>query len=154
MQVNSVGATNVSYKGQQGQRQRSSIVGSVLSNAVLGAGVGAGFTYIFKVNPENFEAKGAEIIEKSTDNELKTALKDKNLKELLDLKYAKKLDETFAKEPNVISSFKKVLSSYKGKAALKQAGLYAAMFGAIGLVFGLINQSIDNKAMQRAKTQG
>lgn len=153
MQVNSVGATNVSYMGQQEQRHRSSIVGSVLSNAIVGAATGLGLTYIFKPNPDSFEAKGAEIIEKSTDNELKTALKDKNLTELLNLKYTKKLDETFAKEPNVIKGFKKVLSSYKNQQALKQAGVYAGIFGAIGLIFGLISKSIENKAMRRAKIQ-
>lgn len=153
MQVNSIGTANVSYKGQQEQRHRSSIVGSVLSNAFIGAGTGVGFAYIFKADAERFEKKGAEIIEKSKDNELKTALKDKNLGELLNLKYTKKLEETVGKDSNIIKSFDKVLKSYKHQQALRQAGIYGGIFGAIGLIFGIINKSIENKAIQRAKAQ-
>lgn len=161
MQVN--GVENNNYSRPKSGSAAGYIAGSMLTDAVLGAGFGYALPYVFKIKPEQFDEPAADILEKSNETKLKEAVKkgDHSLVELLELrnnKGKKGFDEALKAEPEIVSGFKNVLSKYKQSIALKQAALGAALCGAIGLIFGFINVGARNKAVKKAmanqQTQG
>ena len=146
MQANSVEGNNYTPV------RRTSVVGSIVNNAILGAGFGALIPYVFKPDADSFIRQAPELLEKVKDTEkLKNAINEgsHSLEDLIKLK-KKDLAGKLANEPEVLKGFKSVLSKFKMQSALKQAGLGALFCGAVGLIFGLINKSAEKKAMQRA----
>lgn len=150
MQANSVEGKNYTPV------RRNSVVGSIVNNAIVGAGFGALITCIFKPDADSFIRQAPELLEKAKDTEeLKKAITNgtHSLEDLIKLK-KKDLADKLANEPEVLKGFKSVLSKFKMKNVLKQAGLGALFCGALGLIFGLINKSAEKKAIQRANAQG
>lgn len=150
MQVN--GVENNNHSVPKSGSTAGYIAGSMLTDAVLGAGFGYSLPYVFKIKPEQFEEPAADILKKSDETKLKEAVKNEkySLEGLLEKKNNKTIDTFLKDEPEVLKGFKNVLSKYKQSAALKQAALGAALCGAIGLVFGFINVSARNKAVKKA----
>lgn len=134
--------------------RRTSVVGSVVQDAVFG-GLGMGAWYLFS-NPkaDEFLPKAKEILEKSKDEKLKSVLKDVDLGALIESKKNRNLEETLKGKDEILKGFKSVLSKFKQQKALEQAGWGALMCGAAGLIFGLIFKSMENKAIKKANAQG
>lgn len=154
MQVNSVGATNVSYKGQQ--EQGGSAVGyvmqSIFTDALLGAGFNAAWTHFTKMGQDDFTARATSVIDKTPDDKVKVALKDK-LGDIFANQKTKELEELYKNDQTALKAAKEVVSKVKTQRLLKSAGMGAAICGAIGLVFGLINVHLRKKAEERARHQ-
>lgn len=144
MSVNAVNGTETNNYVPRGP----SVAGRMVQDAFLG-GVGMGlWTLLSTPRVDEFVPKAKSILEK--DEALKNALKNHDLENLLELKRTKKLDETLKNEPEVLKEFKSVLSKVKQQSALKQAGIGAAVCGALGLVIGLIFKASEKKAMRKA----
>lgn len=151
MQINNV--ENNNYQSAKKGSNVGYVASSMITDAVLGAGFGYIMPYIFKVRSDEFSAKAVDILEKSNEVELKEAVKNgtHSLENLLESnnKDKKAFEKSFGEGSKILSGFKNVLSKYKQSTALRQAGLGAALCGAIGLVMGVINLNVRNKVNKK-----
>lgn len=152
MQVNSVGANNVSYKGQQEQRRSpgSYVAESIITDALLGAGFNATWTHFSRMGQDDFYARANKVIDKTPDDKVKVGLKDK-LDELFTHQKTKELEAFYKDDQATLKAAKEVVKKVKNQRLLKSAGMGAAICGTIGLVFGLVNVHLRKKAEERAR---
>lgn len=118
---------------------------TVVQYELIGAAAGGGLSYLKKVKPDTFEKRASKAIDKNTENEFIKAVKKEKLVEYANLYNSKTLKDKLKGDEKLLKGVEKLISKYKNQRAIRQAGTYSLVGAGVGLVFGIIFNTIEGK---------
>lgn len=124
---------------------RIPIASTMFQYGLIGAAAGGALSYLKKVKPDSFEKRASQIIDKNAKNEFIQTVKKENLTQYANMYNSKTLKETLKEDGKLLKGVQKLISKYKNQRALGQAGTYGLVGAGVGLVLGLIFNTIEGK---------
>lgn len=124
---------------------RIPIATTMLQYGVIGAAAGGALSYLKKVKPDTFEKRASQVIDSNKKNELIQTVKKENLTQYANIYNSKTLKETLKGDEKLLKGVQKLISKYKNQRALRQAGTYSLVGAGVGLVLGIIFNTIEGK---------